>query len=102
MTAAVAVVGSPSVSNGPRTPAAAALLAASGPATPSIAPLPNSSGRFESFFSAPYDRNVDTSAPPAGTVPIGKPMNVPRSQGFQERDQNSRVFHLPPTGMTSI
>ena len=49
--AAVAEVGSPSVSSGTSTPAAAALLAASGPATPSIAPLPNSSGCLVSFFS---------------------------------------------------
>ena len=40
----MAEVGSPSVSSGTSTPAAAALFAASGPATPSIAPLPNSSG----------------------------------------------------------
>src|ERR671918_280931 len=38
MTAAVAEVGSPMVSSGTSTPAAAALLAASGPATPSMAP----------------------------------------------------------------
>ena len=42
--AAVAEVGSPSVSSGTSVPAADALLAASGPATPSIAPWPNSCG----------------------------------------------------------
>ncbi len=51
MTAAVAEVGSPIVSSGTSTPAAAALLAASGPATPSIAPWPNSSGCLESLRS---------------------------------------------------
>ena len=52
MIAAVAPVGSPSVSIGTSTPAADALLAASGPATPSMAPtVPNSSGCLESFFS---------------------------------------------------
>ena len=51
MTAAVADVGSPMVSSGTSTPAAAALLAASGPATPSMAPWPNSSGCLLSRFS---------------------------------------------------
>ena len=46
MIAAVADVGSPSVSSGTSVPENEALLAASGPATPSIAPLPNSSGRL--------------------------------------------------------
>jgi len=52
MIAAVAEVGMPIVSSGTSTPENAALLAASGPATPSIAPSPNSSGCFESRFSA--------------------------------------------------
>ena len=52
ITAAVADVGSPSVSSGTSDPAAEALLAASGPATPSIAPCPNSSGWRDSFRSA--------------------------------------------------
>ena len=52
MIAAVALVGSPSVSSGTSVPAADALFAASGPATPSIAPLPNSSGCLVSAFSA--------------------------------------------------
>jgi hypothetical protein len=51
MMAAVAVVGSPSVSSGTSVPVADALFAASGPATPSMAPLPNSSGFAASFFS---------------------------------------------------
>ena len=51
MIAAVAEVGSPSVSSGTSTPVTAELLVASGPATPSIAPLPNSSGCLLSFFS---------------------------------------------------
>ena len=71
--AAVADVGSPSVKSGTSVPAAEALLAASGPATPSIAPLPNSSGCFDSFFSVMYDRNVGSSAPPAGSAPNGNP-----------------------------
>ena len=50
--AAVAEVGSPSVSSGTSEPAALALLAASGPATPSMAPWPNSSLCFDRFFSA--------------------------------------------------
>ena len=51
MIAAVALVGSPSVSSGTSVPAAEALFAASGPATPSIAPWPNSSGCLVSAFS---------------------------------------------------
>ena len=105
MMAAVAVVGRPRVSSGTSTPAAAALLAASGPATPSIAPRPNCSLFFDSFFSLAYDRKVATSAPPAGMVPMGKPMKVPRSHGFHERRQSSRVIQLRQprvTGMTGM
>ena len=51
MIAAVADVGSPSVSSGTSVPENEALFAASGPATPSIAPLPNSSGRLLRRFS---------------------------------------------------
>ena len=51
MIAAVALVGSPSVSSGTSVPAAEALFAASGPATPSMAPWPNSSGCLVSAFS---------------------------------------------------
>src|SRR6476469_2441660 len=94
--AAVAEVGSPSVSNGTSVPAAEALLAASGPATPSIAPLPNSSGYFGSRFSVDEDRNVVSSAPPAASAPIGKPNIVPRSHGFQDRFQSSLVIHSEP------
>ena len=47
MIAAVADVGSPSVSSGTSVPENDALLAASGPATPSIAPSPHSASRFE-------------------------------------------------------
>src|SRR3546814_10058430 len=94
--AAVAEVGKPSVNSGTSTPAADALLAASGPATPSIAPLPNSSLCCESFFSSVYDNIVGISDPPPGMVPIGKPMAVPRSQGFQERRQSSRVMKALP------
>src|SRR5690349_2130337 len=96
MMAAVAEVGSPRVSNGTSTPAAAALLAASGPATASIAPLPNSSGFLETRFSSQYERNVGISAPPTGNAPIGNPSIVPRSQGFQERRQSARVIHVQP------
>src|SRR5215207_6463083 len=73
ITAAVALVGNPSDSIGTSVPAAEALLAASGPATPSIAPWPNSSGCLESFFSVTYDKNVGSSAPPAGSAPNGNP-----------------------------
>src|SRR5262245_32418878 len=96
MIAAVAEVGRPRVSIGTSTPAADALLAASGPATPSIAPLPNSSGFFDSFFSVKYDRKVGTSAPPAGSAPIGKPMKAPRNHAFHERAQSSRDSHSEP------
>ena len=105
MIAAVAVVGRPSVSSGTSTPAAAALFADSGPATPSMAPRPNSDLCVDSLRSDAYERNVATSAPPAGMVPIGKPIAVPRSQGFQDRRQSSFVIQLrqpPVTGMTSI
>src|SRR3954447_9188536 len=101
ITAAVALVGSPSDSIGTNVPAAEALLAASGPATPSIAPLPNSPLCFDSLFSVIYDKNVGSSAPPAGSAPNGKPKAVPRSHGFQDRRQSSRPIHGLPTGMTS-
>ena len=32
-----------------------------------------------------YERKVATSAPPAGMVPIGNPIAVPRSHGLHER-----------------
>src|ERR687898_39066 len=96
MMAAVAEVGSPSDSKGARTPAAAALLAASGPATASIAPFPNSSGFLARRFSTRYDRNVGISLPPAGNAPIGNPIAVPRRHGFQERARPWRVIHLDP------
>jgi len=94
--AAVADVGMPSVSSGTSTPVDAALLAASGPATPSMAPLPNSSGCFDSFFSAAYDRKVGISTPPAGIVPNGKPIAVARSHAGHERAQSSRVIQSEP------
>src|SRR4029434_10796906 len=86
----------PSVSRGTNTPADDALFAASGPATPSIAPLPNSSGYLVSFFSSAYDRKVGISAPPAGIVPNGKPMNVARSHAGHERFQSSRDIQIEP------
>src|SRR3954451_5578675 len=104
MTAAVALVGRPSDSIGTSVPAADALLAASGPATPSIAPLPNSRScpvRFASRFSVMYDKNVGSSAPPAGRAPNGNPYAVPRSHGFHDRRQSSRPIHGLPTGITS-
>src|SRR3954447_18016433 len=101
MTAAVAVVGMPRVSSGTRPPAAEALLVASGPATPSMAPLPNSSGLRDRRFSSAYDRNVGTSAPPAGRAPNGNPMAVPRSHGFHDLAQSSRPIQGRPTGTTS-
>ena len=51
MSAITAFGGMPSESSGTNDVCAPALFAASGPATPSIAPLPNSSGRSESFRS---------------------------------------------------
>src|ERR1700748_3534933 len=101
MTAAVALVGRPSASMGTNVPAAEALLAASGPATPSIAPLPNSSLCLDNRFSVMYDRNVGSSAPPAGSGPNGNPNGAPPSPGFQDRRQSSRPIHGLPTGMTS-
>src|ERR1700741_2603489 len=101
MTAAVALVGRPSDSMGTKVPAAEALLAASGPATPSMAPLPNSSLCLEGRFSGMYERNVGSSAPPAGSAPNGKPYAVPRSHGFHDRFQSSRPIHGRPTGITS-
>src|SRR5436309_13050503 len=99
--AAVADVGMPSVRRGTNAPADEALFVASGPATPSIAPLPNSSGCLLSFFSATYDRKVGISAPPAGIAPNGKPITVPRSQGFQDLRQSSRSIRAAPTPMIS-
>src|SRR5947208_16247063 len=102
MTAAVAFVGRPSDSIGTKVPAAEALLAASGPATPSMAPLPNSSLCFDSRFSVMYERNVGSSAPPAGRAPNGNPKAVPRNHGFHDRRQSSRPIPGRPTGMTSV
>lgn len=48
-----------------------------------------------------YEMNVGSSAPPAGMAPNGKPRAVPRSQGFQERPQSSRLIQGRPTGMMS-
>src|SRR5690606_36402013 len=96
MIAAVAEVGMPSVSSGTRTPAAAALFAASGPATPSMAPLPNSSGLLDRRFSRLYDRNVGISAPPAGRPPSGKPRSAPLIHGRQERAHSSRFIQTEP------
>ena len=90
----------PSASSGTRTPAAAALFAASGPATPSIAPCPNSSGCLVSRRSTLYERTVGISAPPAGSAPSGKPSADPRSHGFQDRDQSARPSHGRPAGTT--
>ena len=101
MIAAVAVVGRPSVSSGTSVPVADALLAASGPATPSIAPLPNSSGCLVSLRSIAYDRNVGISAPPAGSVPNGKPSAVPRSHGFHERAQSRALIITDPENFSS-
>ena len=36
------------------------------------------------------------SAPPAGMAPIGKPISVPRSQGFQDRAQSARLIQTEP------
>src|SRR6185436_21118255 len=92
MTAAVADVGRPRVSNGTSVPAADALLAASGPATPSIAPRPNCSGVFDKRRSSAYDSSVGIAAPPAGRLPMGNPIAVPRSHGFHDRFQSSALI----------
>jgi hypothetical protein len=43
---------------------------------------------------------VGISAPPAGRLPMGKPIAVPRSHGFQERAHSCPVIQtLPLTGM---
>jgi hypothetical protein len=39
---------------------------------------------------------VPISAPPAGMAPMGKPMAVPRSQGFHERAQSFAVIQMEP------
>ena len=100
--AAVADVGSPSVSSGTSTPAAAALLAASGPgdafdrAVAELAP-----DRVAAASRRMYDRNVGISAPPAGSAPSGNPIAVPRSHGFHDRAQSSPLIHTEPrSGMT--
>ena len=36
------------------------------------------------------------SAPPAGMVPNGKPMIVPRIHGFHERFQSSHFIQMEP------
>ncbi len=36
------------------------------------------------------------SAPPAGMAPIGKPIKVPRSQGFHERAQSCLLIQTEP------
>jgi hypothetical protein len=41
-----------------------------------------------------YDRKVGISAPPAGSVPNGKPSPVPRSHAFHERAQSSRLIQI--------
>ena len=46
-----------------------------------------------------------TSAPPAGIVPIGNPIAVPRSQGLQDLRQSDFVIqdrHPRVTGITSM
>src|SRR5262245_3134312 len=100
--AAVAEVGIPRVSNGTKTPVAAALFAASGPATPSIAPLPNSSGCLVSFFSVAYERKVGISAPPAGMVPNGKPIAVARNHAGQERRQSDADIISEPRSFSIV
>src|SRR5262245_264731 len=70
--AIVGANGIPNASNGTNAAPAAALLAASGPATPSTAPRPNFSGCFDSFRSATYDANVDSTAAGPGTRPSRK------------------------------
>ena len=95
MIAAVAEVGRPSESSGASVPAADALLAASGPAT-----LRSRHGRIlPGAWSAAFrqvGQEVGISLPPAGRAPIGKPRTVPRSQGFHERFQSSRLIHFEP------
>ena len=39
---------------------------------------------------------VGISVPPPGRAPMGKPMAVPRSQGFQDRAKSSRVIPARP------
>ena len=43
-----------------------------------------------------YDSSVGTSAPPAGSAPIGKPRPTPRSHAFHERRQSSAVIQSEP------
>ena len=39
-----------------------------------------------------YERNVGITEPPHGSTPSGKPIAVPRSHGFHERRQSSRLI----------
>ena len=42
------------------------------------------------------------SAPPAGSVPNGKPSKVPRSHGFHERAQSCALIITEPLNFSSL
>ena len=95
MIAAVAVVGSPSVSSGTNVPVADALFAP--PAPPRLRSRPSElTGMLAELLLSAYERNVGISAPPAGIVPNGKPSAVPRSHGFHDRRQSDLLIQIEP------
>jgi hypothetical protein len=49
-----------------------------------------------------YERNVGITDPPTGSTPSGNPIAVPRSHGFHDRFQSSRLIPTKPrTGTAS-
>src|SRR3989304_6258370 len=87
--------GRPNVKSGIKAPELAALLADSGPATPSITPVPNFSGRFDTFFSKAYERNVAMIPPPPGNIPKKNPKKDPRIIGPVESFQSFKLGSKP-------
>jgi len=99
MIAAVAEVGSPSVRSG-TAHGGGRSAGRLRPGDPLDAPcrIPRGASKLSSVA---YEKNVPISAPPAGMAPIGKPITVPRSQGFQDRAQSLALIHSDPrTGST--
>ena len=85
MTAAVADVGSPIVSSGTSTPAAAALLAASGPGDALDRAVPELLGVLGQLLLRRVAQEGRHLRAAGGQAPIGNPNAVPRSQAGQER-----------------
>ena len=85
----------PRDSKGTRAPPTTALLAASGDATPSSTPVPKSSGCVEARFSSLYAMKDATAFPAPGTMPMMKPMIVPRSMAICVLRYSRRVGRVP-------